>query len=68
MFDLFECAVGRTLSFQTPVSSRLAKCLSRYMMSEQYSRVVVICHSQGGIITSAAIDLLVCVAGLKERC
>jgi len=68
LFDLFECMVGRTFSFQTPVSTRLAKCMSRYMLNDQYSRVVVICHSQGGIITSAAIDLLISrkVTGLDK--
>jgi len=59
LIDLFECMVGRTFNFQTPVSGRLAKCLSRYLLNDNYKRVVLVCHSQGGIIASGAIDLLI---------
>jgi len=59
LFDLFECMVGRTFSFQTPVSRRLTKCLSRYLLNDNYKRVVLVCHSQGGIISSATIELLI---------
>jgi len=58
LFDLFECMVGRTFSFQTPVSRRLAKSLTRYLLNDHYERVVLVCHSQGGIIASSTIALL----------
>eukprot|EP01111_Echinosteliopsis_oligospora_P001029 TRINITY_DN1132_c0_g1_i1.p1 TRINITY_DN1132_c0_g1~~TRINITY_DN1132_c0_g1_i1.p1 ORF type:complete len:443 (+),score=64.90 TRINITY_DN1132_c0_g1_i1:122-1450(+) len=59
LFDFFECLVGRTFNFQTPVSRRLTKCLTEFLGDSKYEKVVLVVHSQGGIIASNAMELLI---------
>jgi len=58
LFDFIECMIGRTFNFQTPVSRSLAQCLTK-ALNAPYSKVVLVAHSQGGIISSNAVELLI---------
>eukprot|EP00026_Physarum_polycephalum_P007930 Phypoly_transcript_08002.p1 GENE.Phypoly_transcript_08002~~Phypoly_transcript_08002.p1 ORF type:complete len:492 (+),score=107.49 Phypoly_transcript_08002:50-1525(+) len=59
LFDFFECMVGRTFNFQTPVSRQLTACLTSALENEAFEKVVLVVHSQGAIIASNAIELLI---------
>jgi hypothetical protein len=69
LFDLFECVIGKIGIFRwywEPTPNGLLTGALRQALREapdRYTRVVVICHSQGTIITSNALQTLAHDAG-----
>lgn len=60
VLDLLECLAGRTVEIMTAVSESVTNILESALESDK-SKVVLIAHSQGGIISANA------VMGLRER-
>jgi len=57
-FDLIECVIGRTFNKLTPPGRELFKTLRKTLPNRDYSKIVLIGHSQGGIILSEALDFI----------
>ncbi len=55
--DLLECMVGRTMQPISTLESSVASILKEAL--EKHKKVVLIAHSQGGIITTGALKKLV---------
>lgn len=51
--DLLECAIGRTMQFVSTLDSSVAQILEDAL--ERHSKVVLLVHSQGGIIATGAL-------------
>ncbi|KAL9017510.1 MAG: hypothetical protein Q9185_005176 [Variospora sp. 1 TL-2023] len=63
--DLLECVVQRCLSYST-MDARIAyEILTGYLADEKVNKVVLVAHSQGGIIASMVVDHL--LAELSEE-
>ncbi|KAL8976231.1 MAG: hypothetical protein Q9177_006896, partial [Variospora cf. flavescens] len=63
--DLLECVVQRCLSYST-MDARIAyEILTDYLVDEKVNKVVLVAHSQGGIIASMVVDHL--LAELSEE-
>jgi len=58
IFDLFECLVQRDFSYMTDDIRVACNKIKETLLDEEVDRVVLIAHSQGGIIISAAVDAL----------
>jgi hypothetical protein len=61
IFDLIECVVQRCFSYSTQDTRFVYKKLGEYLdpkISPEISKLVVIAHSQGGIILSNVVDML----------
>lgn len=56
VLDLLECLVGRTLQPISTLESSVSHILENAL--NEHGKVVLICHSQGGIITSGALHKL----------
>ena len=56
VLDLLECLVGRTLQPISTLESSVSHILENAL--NDHRKVVLICHSQGGIITSGALHKL----------
>ncbi|WP_148863655.1 alpha/beta hydrolase [Marinobacter fonticola] len=51
--DIFECIIGRTMQLVSTLDTSVADILEDAL--KRYSKVVLIVHSQGGIISTAAL-------------
>jgi hypothetical protein len=58
IFDLIECLVQRDFSYMTSDIRITYNNIKEHLLDSQVERVVVIAHSQGGIIISTVIDAL----------
>ncbi|RPB16964.1 hypothetical protein P167DRAFT_499627 [Morchella conica CCBAS932] len=58
VFDLMECLVQRCFSYSTEDTRIIYQHLKAVLMNNEITKVVVIAHSQGGIILSTALDSL----------
>jgi hypothetical protein len=58
VFDIIECIVQRCFSYATKDTRRTYEHLKAELINPNITKVVVIAHSQGGIILSAALDML----------
>ncbi|KAF8542015.1 hypothetical protein BDD12DRAFT_877312 [Trichophaea hybrida] len=58
VFDIMECVVHRCFSYATKDTRRTYEHLKVALIDQNITKVVVIAHSQGGIILSAALDML----------
>ncbi|KAF8246305.1 hypothetical protein K440DRAFT_602677 [Wilcoxina mikolae CBS 423.85] len=58
IFDLLECLIQRDFSYMTSDIRIVYNTLKRYLLSPDTEKVVLLAHSQGGIIISAALDAL----------
>ena len=58
VFDLIECIVHRCFSYATKDTRYTYEYLKGELTSPAVTKVVVLAHSQGGIILSAALDML----------
>ncbi|KAL7276729.1 hypothetical protein RUND412_000266 [Rhizina undulata] len=58
VFDLLECLIQRCFSYSTNDTRTMYEYLKKTLMDESINKVVVIAHSQGGIILSTALDTL----------
>jgi hypothetical protein len=56
LLDLAECAVGRTLQLVSTLDNSASLILEDAL--KQHKKVVLIAHSQGGIISTAALRIL----------
>ena len=56
--DLLECVVQRCFSYPTTDTRRTYDHLKEFLIQEDIKKLVVIAHSQGGIILSSALDML----------
>lgn len=57
LLDLAECILGRTFNFKTALSEYVLDIVSRALVG--YSKVVLIGHSQGGIVVADVANALV---------
>ncbi|KAL8801988.1 MAG: hypothetical protein Q9182_004117 [Xanthomendoza sp. 2 TL-2023] len=57
--DLLECLLQRCLSYYTMDVRVACEILKEYLVDEEVKKVVLVAHSQGGIIASMAVDALV---------
>ncbi len=57
LLDLAECVLGRTFNFKTALSEYVLDIVSRALVG--YSKVVLIGHSQGGIVVADVANALV---------
>jgi hypothetical protein len=57
LLDLAECILGRTFNFKTALSQYVLDIVSRALVG--YSKVVLIGHSQGGIVVADVANALV---------
>ncbi|KAI5843615.1 hypothetical protein BZA05DRAFT_321457, partial [Tricharina praecox] len=58
IFDLFECLVQRDFSYMTDDIRIAYNTLKETLLDEDVDKVVLVTHSQGGIIVAAAVDAL----------
>ena len=58
LFDLIECLIQRAFYYQTADVRVAHACIKAILVDPTVSKVVLIGHSQGGIILSLAIDQL----------
>lgn len=61
LVDLIECFRDRTLGLFTSISKRIAKALRKQLLKtkgEKGKKIILLAHSQGTIIASNAIELL----------
>jgi hypothetical protein len=58
LLDLFECAVGKTLDAVTDAVVANFAPLAHALCEPEITRVVLVCHSQGTIISSVMLKLL----------
>lgn len=58
IFDLIECLVQRDFSYMTSDIRITYNNIKETLLDEEVDRVVLIAHSQGGIIIGAALDAL----------
>lgn len=58
VFDLMECLIQRCFSYSTEDTRIMYQHLKSILMDPKITKVVVIAHSQGGIILSTALDSL----------
>ncbi|KAI4106958.1 MAG: hypothetical protein LQ345_007164, partial [Seirophora villosa] len=56
--DLLECIVQRCLSYSTEDVRVACEVLRGYLVDEEVKKVVLVAHSQGGIIVSMVVDYL----------
>ncbi|KAI4090574.1 MAG: hypothetical protein LQ344_004621 [Seirophora lacunosa] len=56
--DLLECIVQRCLSYSTEDVRVACEVLRDYLVDEEVKKVVLVAHSQGGIIVSMVVDYL----------
>lgn len=56
--DLLECIVQRCLSYSTEDVRVACEVLRGYLVDEEVKKVVLVAHSQGGIILSMVVDYL----------
>ena len=64
--DIIECFIQRDLGYTTQDIREAYKGIRDALLDDKIKRVVVIAHSQGGIIISSAIDNL--LADLPREC
>lgn len=57
LLDLAECVLGRTFNFQTALSEYVLDVVNRALVG--YEKVVLIGHSQGGIVVADVANALV---------
>ncbi|KAL8810889.1 MAG: hypothetical protein Q9200_002237 [Gallowayella weberi] len=57
--DLLECLFQRCLSYHTMDVRVACEILKEYLVDEEVKKLVLVAHSQGGIIASMAVDALV---------
>ncbi|OZG70197.1 hypothetical protein BTA51_27395 [Hahella sp. CCB-MM4] len=65
VLDLLECAVGRTMQPVSTLDNSVAAILEQAL--EAHTKVVLIAHSQGGIISARACRILAEKLGATER-
>ena len=58
VYDLIECIVQRSFSHITEDTRRTYLYLKGELKKQTVTKLVVLAHSQGGIILSAALDML----------
>jgi len=58
IFDLLECLIQRDFSYMTSDIRIVYNTLKSELLSDSTDKVVLLAHSQGGIIISAALDAL----------
>lgn len=58
LFDLLECLVQRDFSYMTDDIRIAYNTLKETLLDEDVDKVVLMTHSQGGIIAAAAVDAL----------
>ncbi|KAL8650349.1 MAG: hypothetical protein Q9210_003873 [Variospora velana] len=63
--DLLECVVQRCLSYSTMDARVAYEILRDYLVDKEVKKVVLVAHSQGGIIASMVVDHL--LAELSEE-
>ncbi|KAL9009368.1 MAG: hypothetical protein Q9173_005593 [Seirophora scorigena] len=56
--DLLECVVQRCLSYSTEDVRVTCEVLRDYLVDDEVKKVMLVAHSQGGIIVSMAVDHL----------
>jgi hypothetical protein len=56
--DIFECVIQRCLELRTRGTRIAYPIIRNFLLDQTVSRVVVIAHSQGSIITSQILDIL----------
>jgi len=59
LFDLIECMMGRTFNGMTYISDQLADVLESELTRPEIKKIVLLAHSQGAIIASNAISVLI---------
>jgi alpha-beta hydrolase superfamily lysophospholipase len=64
--DLIECLIQRDFGYNTRSVRVLYLKIKEALLNEGLKKVVVVAHSQGGIITSLALDNL--LADLPREC
>ncbi|KAL8678644.1 MAG: hypothetical protein Q9224_007100, partial [Gallowayella concinna] len=57
--DLLECLLQRCLSYNTMDMRVACEIMKEFLEDEEVEKVVLVAHSQGGIIASMAVDALV---------
>lgn len=58
--DLAECIMGRTFNIKADVTKRLSEQLLEDVRDDSIEKIVIIAHSQGGIISSNLLNNLHC--------
>lgn len=58
VFDVIQCLVQRDLSYNTPDVRQAYTCLKALLLNPSTKKVVLVAHSQGGIVASMALDWL----------
>ncbi|KAL2856480.1 hypothetical protein BJY01DRAFT_231340 [Aspergillus pseudoustus] len=56
--DILQCVLQRSLGFQTRATRITHRIIKELLLDPSVDRVVIIAHSQGGIITSQVLDTL----------
>lgn len=56
--DIIECILQRSFGFQTSETRLAAPILKDYLQNDDINRVILIAHSQGGILASHILDSL----------
>ena len=64
LLDLAECVLGRTFNFQTTLSEYVLDVVNRALVG--YEKVVLIGHSQGGIVVADVANALVRYSEKRE--
>ncbi|EON65266.1 hypothetical protein W97_04504 [Coniosporium apollinis CBS 100218] len=54
--DILECLIQRCLSYNTTDVRVAYECLKQHILDPNIEKVVVLAHSQGGIVISLALD------------
>jgi len=67
LFDLIECMMGRTFNGMTYIGVQLADVLEGELLRPEITKLVLIVHSQGAIIASNAISVLL-KRNVKDIC
>jgi len=65
-FDLIECLIQRDIGYNTQDVREAYEKIKMALLDESLTKVVIIVHSQGGIVMSMALDNL--LADLPREC
>jgi hypothetical protein len=58
IIDIFECLIGKETEYLTEASTITLYILSRKLLDPNIKKILLICHSQGTIITAKALQYL----------
>jgi len=66
LLDLIECLIQRDFDYRTRDIRVAYKHIKKALLTEELKKVVVVAHSQGGIVISMALDNL--LSDLPREC